>query len=243
MERLTSALNQLNIGSFKQLQVQRHQQKLANMAQKPHHYYIYDGQSAGSFYALFSPMIAAVLEQNAYLMAAKTEHVVEVLSHYFDLNALQQHQQAVLAELGLAIELIEPSEVDFFTLALLKASLDPQCHQVILMSTQPVDTAIFTLAEQLQLQLEVIALQDLALDTKVIEFKKLFWKRKDDVLAEIAKQIVAVNAPIFHDYCQISMQQTAHLLDDLFYGEHLFEKVSVFGEFTETLYKHHLKMI
>ena len=40
----------------------------------------------------------------------------------------------------------------------------------------------------------------------------------------------------------IDEHYAAHLIDDLLYGEHVFEKTSVFGEFTETILKHHLEM-
>ena len=40
----------------------------------------------------------------------------------------------------------------------------------------------------------------------------------------------------------IDEHYAAHLIDDLLYGEHVFEKISVFGEFTETILKHHLEM-
>ena len=78
-------------------------------------------------------------------------------------------------------------------------------------------------------------------DLTEIEFKKLLWKRKTDSVAVTCEEITLANIELVTQLSGIQHADAERLIDDLMYSEHLFEKVSVFGEFTETIYKHQLK--
>ena len=51
--------------------------------------------------------------------------------------------------------------------------------------------------------------------------------------------IAFANAPLLSQQLKVALDKAEHLIDDLLYSEHIFEKLSVFGEYTETILKHH----
>jgi hypothetical protein len=43
-----------------------------------------------------------------------------------------------------------------------------------------------------------------------------------------------LNAPLIAEIGQFSQAQAAHLIEDMFYSEHIFEKLSVYAEYMQT---------
>ena len=60
-------------------------------------------------------------------------------------------------------------------------------------------------------------------------------------MAQVCQSIAQENAALVSRQFHMKLDDAEHLIDDLMYSEHLFEKLSVFGEFTETIFKNSLE--
>ena len=222
------------------------QQSLAvrSMQQSSHNYILQSSTLENSLSYLFTPFIHAILNQNTIYIAPRQNIVEQVYTHYFRLDALELKNQQSIAEMNLCLDLV-PSEfnaVEFKMYALAKALLDPACQHITIIGQSGIDSAAKQQLESLfQVQLDEILLEQKQFNLTEIDFKTLFWKRKTPELARVCQNITNENAPLVSRQFHMKLNDAAHLIDDLMYSEHLFEKLSVFGEFTETIFKNNLE--
>ncbi|OAL79275.1 hypothetical protein AY606_07600 [Acinetobacter sp. SFB] len=222
------------------------QQSLAvrSMQQLSHNYILQSTTLENNLSYLFTPFIHAVLNQNTIYIAPRQNIVEQVYTHYFRLDALELKNQQSIAEMNLCLDLVPTgfNVVEFRVYALAKALLDPACQHITIIGQSGLDSyAEQKLASLFGVQIEEISLDQKQCNLAEIDFKKLFWKRKTPELARVCQNITNENAPLVSRQFRMKLNDAAHLIDDLMYSEHLFEKLSVFGEFTETIFKNSLE--
>ena len=241
----TKILQRLGIESLDEFDVILQQSLAVRSAQQSSHDYIIQSSTLeNSLSYLFTPFIHAVLNQNTIYIAPRQNIVEQVYAHYLHLDALELKNQQSITEMNLCLDLV-PTEFDdaeFRIYALAKALLDPACQHMTMIGQSGLNQANKEqLASLFQVQIDEILLDQKPFNLPEIDFKKLFWKRKTPELAQVCQSITQENAPLVSRQFHMKLNDAAHLIDDLMYSEHLFEKLSVFGEFTETIFKNNLE--
>ena len=199
---------------------------------------------------VFAPLISAALNRATAYIAVQDSVMQDIYRHYFNTEATQLEKQRALTEMHLSFDFL-PSQLNTQQLviyALCKALMDPGCQQIYLLGDHTVSEQLiteFTVRTGITIDrvtVEPIQEKSQIIDFGVLELNKLFWKKKSEHLAQACQYIAQDNASLIGLQFGIDEHYAAHLIDDLLYGEHIFEKISVFGEFTETILKHHLEM-
>jgi ATP-dependent protease ClpP protease subunit len=72
------------------------------------------------------------------------------------------------------------------------------------------------------------------LKDEMLNTRKLLFKNKDDFHRNICTLFSSLNAKLIAQISQLSEVQAAHLIEDMFYSEHIFEKLSVYAEYMQT---------
>lgn len=65
--------------------------------------------------------------------------------------------------------------------------------------------------------------------------RKLLFKNKDETYVQLCAQFAQMNAELVGLCDTFTTHQMTHLIDDMFYSEHIFEKLSVYSEYIQTL--------
>lgn len=210
--------------------------------QTAHHVMLLDYFDASRFSYVFSPLILSVLKHKTIFISPENQVLEQILAEYFRVEALKLNHQQALLDMDICFDLAaaELSSQELQQYAALKAALDPDCKSLIVMGNE-LDASLQELLQQAGIQLIQYHLVPQHFDLSEIEYKKLLWKRKSSEIASICEQITLANVDLVTRMSRMQKIDAERLIDDLMYSEHLFEKVSVFGEFTETIYKHQLK--
>lgn len=233
----------LGFHSIEQLNQSLQQSLILRQHETNSHQYILQASSIGnSLSYLFSPFIGAVLNLTTVYIAQKESTLEEVYPHYFRLDAVHLEKQRSMQEMHLSLDLVadELDAKEFLIYALCRALLDSHCQHIMLVGDaglEGIKREAFTQITHISFT-EIAPIED-SFDFHQIDLKKLFWKKKSDDIADVCRGIAKANAPLVSQQFNIQLDKAQHLIDDLLYGEHIFEKLSVFGEFTETIFKHH----
>lgn len=188
----------------------------------------------------FSPLILSALKQKVVYSCRHSAVLDHSLAQYFRLAALDLAHKQTLQDLDICFDLY-PETHSMQRLneeVLLKALLDAESSAVVLLGAV-LDEDLVECLKHYHLPIHIVDLLPQAFDLKEIDFKKLFWKRKTEHTAEICQMMSTANAPLLSQLLNLKANDAYRLIDDLMYGEHLFEKVSVLGEFSETIFKQH----
>lgn len=240
----TQLINQLGMESVEGLdQALQHAAEVRALKTEPQHYYIAQNTNApNSLSHLFLPFISAVLNLKTVYISSRNKLIEQVYPHYFPLEALALQKRQSINEMNLCFDLLADhfQAKDIQLYALCKALLDPNCQQVYMLGELEYSSFLIdTLKTLAHIEIINIALYETEQDLNKINFKQLFWKTKNNESTIACHHIAHANAPLLSQLLQIPSDKAAHLIDDLLYSEHIFEKLSVFGEFTETILKHH----
>jgi len=65
--------------------------------------------------------------------------------------------------------------------------------------------------------------------------RKLLFKNKDEAYVQLCAHFAQMNAALVGLCDTFTTSQMTHLIDDMFYSEHIFEKLSVYSEYIQTL--------
>ncbi|OTG65021.1 hypothetical protein [Acinetobacter silvestris] len=209
-----------------------------------HQYIIQTSTLENSLSYLFSPFINAILNQKTIYIAPRQNIVEHVYAEYFRLDALKLNKCQTLIEMDMDLDLVssEFNATEFRIYALAKALLDPNCQHIFLIGQSGLDAGIKQqIAEMAKIKIDEIKIRQEHFNLNLIDFKTLFWKKKSEDSAELCKSITQANAPLISQQFNMKLHDAERLIDDLMYSEHLLEKLSVFGEFTETIFKHTFK--
>ena len=72
------------------------------------------------------------------------------------------------------------------------------------------------------------------LNDELINTRRLLFKNKDEAHKSLCTLFSSLNANLVAKIGQFSPTQAAHLIEDMFYSEHIFEKLSVYAEYMQT---------
>lgn len=196
---------------------------------------------------LFAPFVLANLNQKVIYSTPATVAVLDILNRYYQAEAevFQQDDEA-LAELNLQIDLLptDLSDLDFLHLALVKALCRSDLSQIFLLSQLPIDQhQCAELEKFFQIKINVLSMQNLP-DSRVdspLNLRQLLFKNKDEQYRQLCNQFAQLNAAFLWRCDAYTEQQMQQLIEDMFYSEQLYEKLSVYAEFMQTRKQNHLQ--
>ena len=190
---------------------------------------------------LFSPFIFANLNKAAIYTTPATTPVLSILNKYYQAEKKVLFKiDEVLDSLKIYIdlELAELSEVEFFYLSLIKALCRSDISTVFLITNLDLDLEHLKELEQF-LKVKIYWINpkqsDDLKEIKDLEMRKLLFKTKDETYVKLCTKFAQMNAELVGLCDTFTTPQMTHLIDDMFYSEHIFEKLSVYSEYMQTL--------
>jgi len=190
---------------------------------------------------LFSPFIFANLNKAAIYTTPATEPVLYILSKYYqaDKKVLFKVDEVLESlKVYLDLELAALSEVEFIYLSFIKALCRSDLSTIFLITHLELDLEVLKQLEQfLKIKIHWIkTLKDEDLKgLDQLDMRKLLFKNKDETYVKLCAQFALMNAELVGLCDTFTPPQMTHLIDDMFYSEHIFEKLSVYSEYMQTL--------
>ncbi|MDC4597652.1 hypothetical protein NQ793_07635 [Acinetobacter baumannii] len=161
---------------------------------------------------LFSPFIFANLNRAAIYTTPANPPVLTILNKYY--------------------------QADFIYLNLIKALCRSDISTVFLITHLELDLEALKQLEQfLKIKIHwVKVIKDKGLkDLDQLDMRKLLFKNKDEMHVQLCALFAQMNAALVGLCDTFTASQMTHLIDDMFYSEHIFEKLSVYSEYMQTL--------
>lgn len=189
---------------------------------------------------LFAPFIIANLNQPVIYTTPVTASVLDILCPYYQAEKrINLKIEEVINSLKLYIDLVDSPEVeaDFLFRALIKALCRTDVFQIFLVTHLQVDQEqLHRLEDYFDVNIEVIGAgrADTVLSGELINTRKLLFKNKDELHKTLCSLFSGLNAGLVAQVGRFSSSQAAHLIEDMFYSEHIFEKLSVYAEYMQT---------
>lgn len=203
---------------------------------------IQDEQSSLAF--LFSPFILANLNQTIIYHSQGTRSVFNILNRYYQVEQKQNLKiDDVLEALNIYLDLSDTSlnDVDFFYCSLIKALCRTDVSQIFLVTGLALDTQKMAELEQyFKVKIHYIRTnpQDAIIDSSKWNMRKLFFKNKDEQYIALCEKFATMNAQLLLKYGSYNQEQAIQLVEDMFYAEHIYEKLSVYAEYMQTCLQH-----
>ncbi|MBU3096391.1 hypothetical protein [Acinetobacter baumannii] len=190
---------------------------------------------------LFSPFIFANLNKAAIYTTPATPPVLTILNKYYQADkkvVFKVDEVLESLKIYLDLELIEMGEAEFIYLNLIKALCRSDISTVFLITHLELDVEALKQLEQfLKIKIhwvKVVKDEDLK-DLDQLDMRKLLFKNKDEVYVQLCALFAQMNAALVGLCDTFTVNQMTHLIDDMFYSEHIFEKLSVYSEYMQTL--------
>lgn len=189
---------------------------------------------------LFAPFIIANLNQPVIYTTPATPAVLNILNQYYQAEkSVNLKIEDVIHSLKLYIDLVDDpkSEVDFLFRCLVKALCRTDVFHIFLVTHLSIDLQqVQILADYFDVKIDVIDADRTAsmLSDELINTRKLLFKNKDELHKTLCTLFSNLNAKLIAQIGQFSSAQAAHLIEDMFYSEHIFEKLSVYAEYMQT---------
>ncbi|MGB9039714.1 MAG: hypothetical protein WCC23_14525 [Acinetobacter calcoaceticus] len=190
---------------------------------------------------LFSPFVFANLNKPAIYTTPATKPVLAILNKYYQAEKKVLFKVDEVLEslkIYLDLELTELTEVGFIYLSLIKALCRSDISTIFLITNLDIDLEHL---EELALFLKVKIYwinpqQNTGLnDLNDLDMRQLLFKNKDETYVKLCAQFAQLNAQLVGLCDTFTASQMTHLIDDMFYSEHIFEKLSVYSEYMQTL--------
>lgn len=189
---------------------------------------------------LFSPFVLANLNQKVIYQSPATDAVLDILNPYYQAGKSQNFKaDAALEALNLYLDLsyLEFNAVDFFYYSLLKAFSRTDVSHIYLITDLKLNRQkIEELEKFLKIQIHIIPSDpcDQITHCAELDMRKLLFKRKDQTYIEICEKFSKLNAQLLYANGSYSLEQASRLIEDMFYAEHIYEKLSVYAEYIQT---------
>ncbi|WP_343621913.1 hypothetical protein [Acinetobacter proteolyticus] len=189
---------------------------------------------------LFAPFIIANLNQPVIYTTPATPAVLNILNQYYQAEkSVNLKIEDVIHSLKLYIDLVDDlkSEADFLFRCLVKALCRTDVFHIFLVTHLSIDLQqVQILADYFDVKIDVIHADRTAsmLSDELINTRKLLFKNKDELHKNLCTLFSNLNAKLIAQIGQFSSAQAAHLIEDMFYSEHIFEKLSVYAEYMQT---------
>ena len=198
---------------------------------------------------LFAPFILANLNHTVIYHTPATATVFNILNHYYQAERKQNLKidEALLAvNLYLDLSHDELDEVDFFYYSLIKALCRSDVSKIFLVTDLKIDfTKIVEVENFFRVAIHYIKTdpQDRMVDVADLNMRKLLFKNKDDQHTALCEKFSKLNAQLLMSYGHYNHEQATHLVEDMFYAEHIYEKLSVYAEYVQTRLQHDISKI
>ncbi|MGL2975830.1 hypothetical protein [Acinetobacter nosocomialis] len=190
---------------------------------------------------LFSPFIFANLNKAAIYTTPATPPVLTILNKYYQADkkvVFKIDEVLESLKIYLDLELIEMGEADFIYLKLIKALCRSDISTVFLITHLELDLDALKELEQF-LKIKIYWVKDVKDEglksVDELDMRKLLFKNKDEAYVQLCAHFAQINAALVGLCDTFTTSQMTHLIDDMFYSEHIFEKLSVYSEYMQTL--------
>ncbi|WP_120430105.1 hypothetical protein [Acinetobacter baylyi] len=188
---------------------------------------------------LFAPFILANLNQPVIYSTPKSKPIIDILGRYYDVNQQVNIKiQSILESLKLYLDLTESNDdIDFLFKALIQALCQTDLDTLFLITDIRFDEKKLQLLQDfLDIKIYVISTSKhtALLKDHPLSLKKLLFKSKDDFHRNVCKSFSEMNANLVVSTDLFTHQQATHLVEDMFYSEHIFEKLSIYAEYIQT---------
>lgn len=189
---------------------------------------------------LFAPFMIANLNQPVIYTTPVSSSVLKILNQYYQAEkSVNLKIEDVIHSLKLYIELVDDAkaEQDFLFRCLVKALCRTDVFHIFLVTHLSLDQQqIQILEDYFDVKIDVIDAdrRPSMLNDELINTRKLLFKNKDEAHKSLCTLFSSLNANLVAKIGQFSPAQAAHLIEDMFYSEHIFEKLSVYAEYMQT---------
>lgn len=189
---------------------------------------------------LFAPFMIANLNQPVIYTTPVSSSVLKILNQYYQAEkSVNLKIEDVIHSLKLYIELVDyaKAEQDFLFRCLVKALCRTDVFHIFLVTHLSLDQQqIQILEDYFDVKIDVIDADrsPSMLNDELINTRKLLFKNKDEAHKTLCTVFSSLNANLVAKIGQFSPAQAAHLIEDMFYSEHIFEKLSVYAEYMQT---------
>lgn len=208
------------------------------------HYLIQDAvqeQDANLGY-VFSPFIFANLNKPCIYSTPHTTSIDHILGRFGKIQHKVKTDYALDA-MQMYVDLQDShfAALEILQLGVLRALCRPDLKHLFLITqfTELDHSAIAQIEQFLNVQIHIIhsaARSDLPVPAaSEIKLKKLLFKHKDAQYIALCEYFSKQNAALLKCCDSLKLEQNARLIEDMFYSEHIFEKMSVYSEYIQTL--------
>ncbi|ENW91720.1 hypothetical protein F904_01657 [Acinetobacter dispersus] len=189
---------------------------------------------------LFAPFMIANLNQPVIYTTPVSSSVLKILNQYYQAEkSVNLKIEDVIHSLKLYIELVDDAktEQDFLFRCLVKALCRTDVFHIFLVTHLSLDQQQIQILEgYFDVKIDVIHADSRPsmFNDELINTRKLLFKNKDEAHKNLCTLFSSLNANLVAKIGQFSPAQAAHLIEDMFYSEHIFEKLSVYAEYMQT---------
>jgi len=189
---------------------------------------------------LFAPFVLANLNLPVIYTTLNSASVLKILNQYYQAEKRVNFDVVdLLQSLKVYIDVVdEPNDQDDFLFrSLVKALCRSDISQIFLIASSAMNhQQLQQLQDFLGIKIRVIqsVREQSIVNDELLNTRKLLFKNKDDFHRNICTLFSHLNAKLISQAGQFSEIQAAHLIEDMFYSEHIFEKLSVYAEYMQT---------
>lgn len=199
---------------------------------------------------LFAPFILSNLNKTVVYTTPSSPTVLNILNQYYqaDQKHSSEHKKAsnpskVLDALNIFLDIqkLEMSDADFIYSNLIKALCRADVSTIFLITDLNLDLNkvldIESFFNVRIIQIRSYAEQNIP-DSALINMNQLLFKNKHEFYSDLCHQFSHINAQLLQHCDQYRFDQAQHLIEDMFYSEHIVEKLSVYSEYMQTCLQH-----
>ena len=189
---------------------------------------------------LFAPFVLANLNLPVIYTTLNSASVLKILNQYYQAEKRVKFDVVdLLQSLKVYVDVVdEPNDQDDFLFrSLVKALCRSDISQIFLITSSVINhQQLQQLQDFLGIKISVIqtVCEESIVKDEMLNTRKLLFKNKDDFHRNICTLFSHLNAKLISQVGQFSEMQAAHLIEDMFYSEHIFEKLSVYAEYMQT---------
>lgn len=189
---------------------------------------------------LFAPFVLANLNQPVIYTTLNSSSILKILNQYYQAETrVKLNVIDLLQSLKVYVDVVDQpkNQEDFLFRNLVKALCRSDISQIFLITSSAMNHhQLQQLQDFLSVKISVIqtVCEESIVKDEMLNTRKLLFKNKDDFHRNICTLFSSLNAKLIAQISQLSEVQAAHLIEDMFYSEHIFEKLSVYAEYMQT---------
>ncbi len=189
---------------------------------------------------LFAPFVIGNLNINIIYHSQATKTVLNVLNRYYQVEKKPYLKvDDVLQALNIYLDLHDNDldEVEFFYYAMFNALCRADVTQIYLITNLKLNAQkIETIELFFKIKIHLISTEpsDKIINSTELNMRQLLFKRKDQQEIELCEKFSKLNSQLLSLSGRYAPLQAKQLVEDMFYAEHIYEKLSVYAEYVQT---------